>query len=241
MMAKSLQEQIHSTLVQHNDENMSINDEEEKEDGKIDNVDAVIKELINKQKLAELFAKAVDRLVLEEELYLQVDSSLFTVVKQYLNKLPQIKSKHFNQFTTKTVCERAIKTQQAIIEHFNKLKDVEAMQIDQVEQGETKELQENTRNLAKCLEICPDNTTFIIEIVKESGSLKYLSKLLKVDSKKETMTSMIESITLSYCNNLQLLLSDGFLQTLEPQQLHDIMVILLRLTIATRDINSKKK
>jgi hypothetical protein len=39
-----------------------------------------------------------------------VDSSLFTVVKQYLSKLAQIKSKHFIQFTTKTVCDRAIKT-----------------------------------------------------------------------------------------------------------------------------------
>ncbi len=42
---------------------MSINDEEEKEEGKIENVDTVIKELINKQKLPELYAKAVDRLV----------------------------------------------------------------------------------------------------------------------------------------------------------------------------------
>ncbi len=42
---------------------MSINDEEEKEEGKIENIDNVIKELINKQKLSELYAKAVDRLV----------------------------------------------------------------------------------------------------------------------------------------------------------------------------------
>ena len=42
---------------------MSINDEEEKEEGKIENIDAAIKELINKQKLPELYAKAVDRLV----------------------------------------------------------------------------------------------------------------------------------------------------------------------------------
>jgi hypothetical protein len=55
------------------------------------------------------------------------------------------------------------------------------------------------------------------------------------------MSSMIESIALSYCNNLQFLLSDGFLQSLEPQQLHDIIVILFRLVIITRDINSKKK
>jgi hypothetical protein len=55
------------------------------------------------------------------------------------------------------------------------------------------------------------------------------------------MGSMIESIALSYCNNLQLLLSDVFLQSLEPQQLHDIIVILIRMVIITRDINSKKK
>jgi hypothetical protein len=77
--------------------------------------------------------------------------------------------------------------------------------------------------------------------VRGSGGLKYLSKLINVDSKKETMGSMIESIALSYCNNLQLLLSDVFLQSLEPQQLHDIIVILIRMVIITRDINSKKK
>lgn len=179
IMAKSLQEQVQGSLVMHlNDENMSINDEEEKEEGKIENVDTAIKELINKQKIPELFGKAIDRLVSEEELYLQVDSSLFTVVKQYLSKLPSIKSKHFVQFTSKTVCDRAIKTQQTIIEHFNKLKDVEAMQVDQIEQGEIKELQQNTRNLAKCLEICTDDTTFVIQLLKNSGSLKYLSKLI---------------------------------------------------------------
>jgi hypothetical protein len=49
MMAKSLQEQVHYTLEMHqNDENMSINDEEEKEEGKIEIIDAAVKELINK-------------------------------------------------------------------------------------------------------------------------------------------------------------------------------------------------
>ena len=50
LMAKSLQDQVHNTQLQmnQNDENMSINDEEEKEEGKIENVDTVIKELINK-------------------------------------------------------------------------------------------------------------------------------------------------------------------------------------------------
>ncbi len=77
------------------------------------------------------------------------------------------------------------------------------MQIDHVDQGEIKELQENTSNLAKCLEICNDETSFIIQLVKNSGSLKYLSKLIKADRTKESLSSMIESITLSFCNYLQ--------------------------------------
>ena len=109
---------------------MSIPEEEEKEEGKIENIDAVAKEVINKLKLTDLFGKVIDRLVSEEELYLQVESSLFATIKKYLDKIPQIKSKNFTHFITKNIQDRALKAQQAIIEHFNKMNDLKAVQED---------------------------------------------------------------------------------------------------------------
>jgi hypothetical protein len=73
-MAQSLQEKIlggpASSMAQKSDETMSIPEEEEKEEGKIENIDAVAKDIINKLKLPEFFGKAIDRLVSDEELYL---------------------------------------------------------------------------------------------------------------------------------------------------------------------------
>jgi hypothetical protein len=91
VMAQSLQEKIKAGFPaggQHgpqSDETMSLPEEEEKEEGKLENIDSFAKDIINKLKLPELFGKVIDRLVSDEELYLQVDRSLFTLIKKYLD------------------------------------------------------------------------------------------------------------------------------------------------------------
>lgn len=87
LLASSLQSQISSSLEkldkQDEDETMSIPDEEEKGENKLESIETVAKEMISKLKLVECFVKAIDRLTSlcisekPEEFLLCLNSSLF--------------------------------------------------------------------------------------------------------------------------------------------------------------------
>lgn len=112
---------------------MTIPDEEENEESKIGNIDSAAKEIINKLKLVDSLGKAIDRLVTmsisekPEDFFFLIDSSLFESLKKRLALMPTFKSKSFTQFVTKTLGERILKAQAAVIEHFSKRKDIDSI------------------------------------------------------------------------------------------------------------------
>jgi hypothetical protein len=85
-MAQSLQEQVKDVKTIDEDI-MSLPDEDFKEEVKIESIELAAKEIFNKLKLVDTFAKAIDRLVSlsnsekPENFFLLIESSVFESVK----------------------------------------------------------------------------------------------------------------------------------------------------------------
>lgn len=85
------------------------------------------------------------------------------------------------------------------------------MDVDSIQQKafgddvERKALFSQVQTLAKTLEIIAKfggsdaNGKLMDELVKQSQSLKYIYKLIKLDATKLEMTNLIESITNAFC------------------------------------------
>ena len=52
------------------------------------------------------------------------------------------------------------------------------------------------------------------------------------------MTGMIESIAYSFCYHLQFLISDAYLQKLDPIQILDLLTTLTRFVAIARNLNN---
>lgn len=204
---------------------MSLPDEEEKEEAKLESIDTAAKETINKLKLPDSLGKAIDKLVSlsnsekPEDFFFLIESSLFEALKKNLAMMPSFKSKSFTQFVTKTLGERVLKAQAGVIEHFSKRKDIDSImeQDIQMNMGDS-DLQEHVMMLAKSLEVAEKESTLIDEVIKQSQNLKYISKLIKVDSQLK-MTKQCESITNSFCSFLQKQISETYLSSINAAQL----------------------
>jgi len=146
--------------------------EEEKEEKAHDKTDLVpmeqvVKDHLQKSKILDLFGKVVDHVVnlsnSPGDFFLIIESSLLTLIQKYLEKVQGIKTKsNFSHFMTKSIGEKAIKSQGEITEYFSKLKDIDRimkMEVDQImetahgTEAERKALFEQVQLLAKCLEI----------------------------------------------------------------------------------------
>ncbi len=82
--------QADQTVVADEESLMSQAEEEEKQSGKIEKLETVVKEHISKSKLMELVSKTVDQLITQatqekpEHFYLFLDSSLFVSLSKGL-------------------------------------------------------------------------------------------------------------------------------------------------------------
>ena len=115
-------------------------DEEEK--GEVsDSIEIAAKDIITKLKLVDAFAKAIDKLVTlaasdKVDFFLALNSQLlFGTFRKYSELVPGITPKSLDNFLGKVIVDRALKSQENIIEHFGKAKDLSSIMQMEIDEG----------------------------------------------------------------------------------------------------------
>jgi ribosome biogenesis protein Nip4 len=96
--------------------------------------------MINKLKLVETFSKAIDRLVNmatseKPDFFLHLHPQISNQVKKYLELIPGLAPKSWGTYISKSLIERAVRSQAKIIEHFSKVKDLSSLMSMEVDEG----------------------------------------------------------------------------------------------------------